>query len=97
MIIYKGQYKEDIKVSEKTTHRKQERDDITDSVDHAHGTNNGNGTISLADKSSENQVQAVKLKVENAKMEKCPSCGEKALVNENGCFVCKSCGYTKCS
>jgi len=97
MIIYKGQYKEDIKVSEKTTHKKQGRDDITDSVDHAHGTNDGNGTISLADKSSENQVQTVKLKVENAKMEKCPSCGEKALVNENGCFVCKSCGYTKCS
>jgi ribonucleoside-diphosphate reductase alpha chain len=97
MIIYKGQYKEDIKVSEKTTHKKQERDDITDSVDHAHGTNDGNGTISLVDESSENQVQAVKLKVENAKMEKCPSCGENALVNENGCFVCKSCGYTKCS
>lgn len=33
----------------------------------------------------------------NVKMEKCPSCGEKTLVNENGCFTCKSCGYTKCS
>ncbi|MDE1860881.1 MAG: adenosylcobalamin-dependent ribonucleoside-diphosphate reductase [Candidatus Micrarchaeota archaeon] len=28
--------------------------------------------------------------------EACPSCSEKTLVNENGCFVCKSCGFTKC-
>jgi len=94
MIIYKGQYKEDIKVSEKSTHKKQETDNIADFIDHSRGTNNGNGTVSLADK---HEVQAVKLKVENTKMEKCPSCGEKALVNENGCFVCKNCGYTKCS
>ncbi|MEN2997996.1 MAG: ribonucleotide reductase N-terminal alpha domain-containing protein [Brevinematia bacterium] len=33
----------------------------------------------------------------NPKMAKCPTCGERTLVNENGCFVCKSCGYTKCS
>lgn len=32
-----------------------------------------------------------------SKMEKCPTCGEVALVNENGCFTCKSCGYTKCA
>jgi ribonucleoside-diphosphate reductase alpha chain len=25
----------------------------------------------------------------------CPECGEK-LINENGCWVCKNCGYTKC-
>ncbi len=25
----------------------------------------------------------------------CPECGEK-LVNENGCWMCKNCGYTKC-
>jgi ribonucleoside-diphosphate reductase alpha chain len=29
-------------------------------------------------------------------LEVCPSCGEEALVNENGCFTCKVCGYTKC-
>jgi len=29
-------------------------------------------------------------------VEVCPSCGEDALVNENGCFTCRSCGYTKC-
>ncbi len=28
---------------------------------------------------------------------KCPECHEKALYNENGCYVCKQCGYTKCS
>ncbi|MEO0215283.1 MAG: hypothetical protein ABIL12_07250, partial [candidate division WOR-3 bacterium] len=25
----------------------------------------------------------------------CPECGDK-LVNENGCWMCKNCGYTKC-
>ena len=31
------------------------------------------------------------------KLTKCPQCGEKAYVNENGCGVCYSCGYSKCS
>ncbi|WP_243030224.1 adenosylcobalamin-dependent ribonucleoside-diphosphate reductase [Thermus altitudinis] len=26
----------------------------------------------------------------------CPSCGEKALVREEGCFKCQVCGYSKC-
>jgi ribonucleoside-diphosphate reductase alpha chain len=26
----------------------------------------------------------------------CPSCGEKALVYQEGCLTCKSCGYSKC-
>jgi len=26
----------------------------------------------------------------------CPSCGVAALAREEGCFVCKSCGYSKC-
>ena len=26
----------------------------------------------------------------------CPSCLQKTLIFENGCFICKSCGYTKC-
>lgn len=33
----------------------------------------------------------------NPKMEKCPNCGQMTLVYENGCYICKSCGYTKCS
>ena len=27
----------------------------------------------------------------------CPNCGEHALVNREGCAVCTSCGYSKCS
>ncbi len=30
------------------------------------------------------------------KVEICVSCGEKGVVHENGCYVCKFCGYTKC-
>ena len=26
----------------------------------------------------------------------CPECQETTLINENGCFICKTCGYTKC-
>jgi ribonucleoside-diphosphate reductase alpha chain len=26
----------------------------------------------------------------------CPSCGQHTLISENGCYTCKSCGYTKC-
>ncbi len=26
----------------------------------------------------------------------CPNCGEKALVYQEGCLTCKSCGYSKC-
>lgn len=26
----------------------------------------------------------------------CPSCSERTLVSENGCYICKACGYTKC-
>ncbi len=33
---------------------------------------------------------------EPAHMEVCTSCGERAVVHENGCYVCKVCGYTKC-
>ncbi len=28
--------------------------------------------------------------------EKCPSCGERALVREEGCWKCQACGYSKC-
>ncbi len=27
---------------------------------------------------------------------RCPSCGEKALVREEGCYKCQVCGYSKC-
>jgi len=30
------------------------------------------------------------------KEQACPSCGEKALVYQEGCLTCKSCGYSKC-
>jgi ribonucleoside-diphosphate reductase alpha chain len=30
------------------------------------------------------------------KPDKCPQCAEDTLVNENGCFTCMSCSYTKC-
>lgn len=34
---------------------------------------------------------------EGAKTDKeCPSCGEKALVYQEGCPLCKNCGYSKC-
>lgn len=26
----------------------------------------------------------------------CPECGEKSIVFESGCFLCKNCGHTKC-
>lgn len=26
----------------------------------------------------------------------CPSCGQHTLIFENGCYICKNCGYTKC-
>ncbi|MCL4406519.1 hypothetical protein M1139_00260, partial [Candidatus Parvarchaeota archaeon] len=26
----------------------------------------------------------------------CPKCGEQTLIYENGCYICKTCGYTKC-
>ncbi len=29
-------------------------------------------------------------------MDLCPSCHKHALAFENGCYVCKNCGYTKC-
>ncbi len=30
------------------------------------------------------------------KPDRCPSCKEDTLVNENGCFTCMACSYTKC-
>ncbi|MGC8516605.1 MAG: adenosylcobalamin-dependent ribonucleoside-diphosphate reductase [Candidatus Acidifodinimicrobium sp.] len=35
-------------------------------------------------------------KSENDGFSVCPACGQKTLVFENGCYICKNCGYTKC-
>ncbi len=35
-------------------------------------------------------------KLADGKPVMCPKCGQATLIYENGCFVCKSCGYTKC-
>ncbi|MCW1295435.1 MAG: adenosylcobalamin-dependent ribonucleoside-diphosphate reductase [Candidatus Parvarchaeota archaeon] len=35
-------------------------------------------------------------KLENEKATICPECHQKTLIFENGCFICKNCGYTKC-
>ncbi len=32
----------------------------------------------------------------NEGFEACVACGEKTAVHENGCYICKSCGYTVC-
>ncbi len=34
--------------------------------------------------------------LENEKATVCPECHQKTLIFENGCFICKNCGYTKC-
>ena len=38
----------------------------------------------------------LKVKVRVRGMDLCPTCGVAALAREEGCYVCKSCGYTKC-
>lgn len=34
--------------------------------------------------------------VEGSRPDKCPECGERAMVNRGGCPVCDDCGYSKC-
>lgn len=38
----------------------------------------------------------VKVKVRVRGLDLCPTCGVAALAREEGCYVCKACGYTKC-
>jgi len=38
----------------------------------------------------------LKVKVRVRGMDLCPTCGTAALAREEGCYVCKSCGYSKC-
>ena len=35
-------------------------------------------------------------KIDDQKPVLCPECHERTLIFENGCFICKNCGYTKC-
>jgi ribonucleoside-diphosphate reductase alpha chain len=36
------------------------------------------------------------LTIQNDSRLRCPECGEKSLIIEEGCFKCTGCGYTKC-
>jgi ribonucleoside-diphosphate reductase alpha chain len=47
----------------------------------------GNGDVNT--KTEASQTEEIEPSV-------CPVCGEKTLVYENGCYICKNCGYTKC-
>lgn len=38
----------------------------------------------------------LKVKVNVRGMDLCPTCGVAALAREEGCYVCKACGYSKC-
>ncbi len=88
-ILHQNYYKEEkteVKVKA-DTHPEETSGQIVSTSDFEvdNNTNNGNG------------VKKLHVSISNQKMEKCPECKENTLVNENGCFVCKNCGYTKCS
>ncbi len=59
-------------------------------------------TVTAEEKKADTHVHGYQMPVQGADAEKrihamqCPSCKETALVMENGCYVCKLCGYTKC-
>ena len=40
---------------------------------------------------------ALPLAVGEARRSSCPRCGEQAVVFQEGCTTCLSCGYSKCS
>jgi ribonucleoside-diphosphate reductase alpha chain len=55
----------------------------------------------LAEENSDIKLDGHQLSIPKAnghviKPMECPSCKEKTYVNEGGCGICKSCGYTKC-
>jgi len=35
--------------------------------------------------------------METAKLRGCPRCGERAMIRQEGCETCTSCGFSKCS
>ncbi|MEM0322252.1 MAG: ribonucleoside-diphosphate reductase, adenosylcobalamin-dependent, partial [Thermoprotei archaeon] len=49
-----------------------------------------------AEKVSTATVRAKLFSAEVVGVGVCPSCGEETLVYENGCYACRTCGYTKC-
>ena len=57
-------------------------------------------TLKNRDPEKENETLHGVLKnddsLENEKATMCPECHQKTLIFENGCFICKNCGYTKC-
>jgi ribonucleoside-diphosphate reductase alpha chain len=57
-------------------------------------------TLKKRDPEKENETLHGVLKnndsLENEKATVCPECHQKTLIFENGCFICKNCGYTKC-
>ncbi len=57
-------------------------------------------TLKNRDPTKENETLHGVLKnkdsLENDKATVCPECHQKTLIFENGCFICKNCGYTKC-
>ncbi|MGC8533463.1 MAG: adenosylcobalamin-dependent ribonucleoside-diphosphate reductase [Candidatus Parvarchaeum sp.] len=57
-------------------------------------------TLKNRDPEKENETLHGVLKnndsLENEKATVCPECHQKTLIFENGCFICKNCGYTKC-
>ncbi|MEM3781364.1 MAG: adenosylcobalamin-dependent ribonucleoside-diphosphate reductase [Candidatus Micrarchaeaceae archaeon] len=40
--------------------------------------------------------EALQTGSKEVRAETCPTCSERTLVYENGCYICKNCGYTKC-
>jgi ribonucleoside-diphosphate reductase alpha chain len=40
--------------------------------------------------------ETVKTKKVDIGLERCPDCGSRALAFEQGCVVCKTCGFSKC-
>lgn len=58
---------------------------------------NGNQLFSVPDAIAKGLEILAETNVEvEQKLSVCPDCKEEALVFENGCFHCTSCGYTKC-
>ncbi|MCS6955523.1 MAG: ribonucleotide-diphosphate reductase subunit alpha, partial [Candidatus Calescibacterium sp.] len=53
-------------------------------------------SLTLNDSIEHHSLSAKTQKENNPRMEICKSCGEKTLVNENGCWTCRNCGYSKC-
>ncbi len=55
-----------------------------------------NEAITLKDHDKKAEEQKPHEVQEGTKMESCPSCGERTLINESGCVTCRACGYTRC-